>query len=144
MKDVQKQLSDIREKYVCPEKGSAEFAFAFIQSEAVYHFLITDNEALNMLRDYTKRGVQVISPLTLSHKIELIKAGVHAKKLSEDAEKVRNQLISIGQRFRDVDEKWRTFYNTHLKNMGNKADEVDEAYKKLRDEFDRISKLPEE
>jgi len=34
-----------------------------------------------MLRDYIKAGVQVVSPLTLSAKIELIKAGVHAKKL---------------------------------------------------------------
>ncbi len=142
--DVQGHLNKIANDYVCPEKGSAEFAFAYIPSEAVYYFLVSENEAFEMLRDYTKRGVQVVSPLTLSHKVELIKAGVHAKKLSEEAEKVRKQLISISQRFGDIDEKWRVFYNTHLKNMGSKADELDEAYKKLRDEFDRISKLSEE
>ncbi|MDP2730690.1 MAG: DNA recombination protein RmuC [Dehalococcoidales bacterium] len=142
--DVQNHLNKISDDYVCPEKGSAEFAFAYIPSEAVYYFLVSDDEAFEMLRDYTKRGVQVVSPLTLSHKVELIKAGVHAKKLSEDAEKVRKQLISISQRFGDIDEKWRVFYHTHLRNMGSKAEELDEAYKKLRDEFDRISKLSEE
>lgn len=142
--DVQNHLNKISDDYVCPEKGSAEFAFAYIPSEAVYYFLVSDNEAFEMLRDYTKRGVQVVSPLTLSHKVELIKAGVHAKKLSEDAEKVSKQLISVSQRFGDIDEKWRVFYHTHLKNMGSKADELDEAYKKLRSEFDRISKLSEE
>ena len=138
-KDVQTHLSKIAEDYVCPEKGSAEFAFAYIPSEAVYYFLV--NEEFEMLRDYTKRGVQVVSPLTLSHKIELIKAGVHAKKLSEEAESVRNDLNVISQRFSEIDELWRVFYNTHLRNAGERAEELDIAYKKLREEFDRISKM---
>ena len=90
------------------------------------------------------KGVQVVSPLTLSHKIELIKAGVHAKKLSEQAEKVRNDIVKLSRRFSDIDEKWRVFYDTHLRNAGTKAEELDEAYKKLREEFDRISKISEE
>ncbi len=140
--DVQNHLNKIANDYVCPEKGSAEFAFAYIPSEAVYYFLVS--EAFEMLRDYTKRGVQVVSPLTLSHKIELIKAGVHAKKLSEEAEKVKKQLISLSQRFSNIDEKWHLFYDTHFRNAVLRASELDEAYKKLREEFDRISKLSEE
>ncbi|MDI6689949.1 MAG: hypothetical protein QME54_05985, partial [Actinomycetota bacterium] len=99
------------------------------------------NEAFKMLRDYTKKGVQVVSPLTLSHKIELIKAGVYAKKLSEDAEKVRKNLIRLSQRFGEIDEIWQVFYRTHFKNLKDKAEKLDEAYKKLGEEFDRISKI---
>jgi len=138
-KDMQSHLSKIAEDYVCPEEGSAEFAFAYIPSEAVYYFLV--NEEFDMLRDYTKRGVQVVSPLTLCHKIELIKAGVHAKKLSEEAEEVRKDLNIICQRFNEIDELWRVFYNTHLRNAGDRAEELDRAYRKLRDEFDRISRM---
>ena len=138
-KDVKSHLSKIAEDYVCPEKGSAEFAFVYIPSEAVYYFLV--NEEFEMLRDYTKRGVQVVSPLTLSSKIELIKAGVQAKKLSEEAENVRNDLNIISQRFDEIDELWRVFYNMHLRNAGERAEELDRAYKKLREEFDRISRM---
>jgi DNA recombination protein RmuC len=141
-KDVQSHLNKIAEDYVCPERGSAEFAFAYIPSEAVYYFLV--NEEFEMLRDYTKKGVQVVSPLTLSHKIELIKAGVHAKKLSEEAENVRNDLNVISRRFSEIDGLWRVFYGTHLRNAEGKAEELDIAYKKLRDEFDRISKMSKE
>lgn len=141
-RDVQGHLDKISADYVCPEKGSAEFAFAYIPSEGVYYFLA--NEAYQMLRDYTRKGVQVVSPLTLSHKIELIKAGVHAKKLSEDAEKVRKNLLRLSQRFDQIDGIWRVFYSTHFKNLESKAEELDEAYKKLREEFDRISKISEE
>jgi len=138
-RDVQNHLEKIAEDYVCPEKGSAAFAFAYIPSEGVYYFLV--NEQFEMLRDFTKRGVQVVSPLTLSSKIELIKAGVHAKKLSEEAESVRNDLNIISHRFGEIDELWRVFYSTHLRNAGEKAEELDGAYNKLRDEFDRISKM---
>ncbi len=68
--DVRRHLDKIARDYVCPQNGSAEFAFAYIPSESVYYFLVT--EAYDVLREYTKRGVQVVSPLTLSHKIELI------------------------------------------------------------------------
>jgi len=39
---------------------------------------------------------------------------------------------------------WRVFYETHLKNAGRKADELDQAYRKLKEEFHRISELYEE
>jgi DNA recombination protein RmuC len=141
-KDVRTHLNKIAQDYVCPEKGSAEFAFAYIPSEGVYYFLVS--EEFEMLRDFAKRGVQVVSPLTLSHKIELIKAGVLSKKLSEEAESVRNDLNAISQRFNEIDELWRVFYNTHLRNAGDRAEELDRAYSKLRDEFDRISRMSKE
>lgn len=142
IKDVKGHLEKIAGDYVCPEKGSAEFAFAYIPSESVYYFLV--NEAYDMLREYTKKGVQVVSPLTLSHKIELIKAGVHSKKLSENAQQIRNDLLRISQRFNEVDEIWRILYERHFRNTTQQADKLDSAYSKLRDEFDRVSRMSEE
>jgi DNA recombination protein RmuC len=141
-RDVRNHLNKIAQDYVCPDKGSAEFAFAYIPSEGVYYFLVS--EEFEMLRDYARKGVQVVSPLTLCHKVELIKAGVHARKLSEEAENVRNDLSTISQRFNEVDGLWRVFYSTHLRNAGERAEELDRAYKRLRDEFDRVSRMSKE
>lgn len=139
LRDVRGHLDKIAGDYVCPEKGSAEFAFAFLPSESVYYFLVT--EAYDTLRSYTSRGVQAVSPLTLSHKIELIKAGVHARRLSEQAEKIRNDIARLSQRFGEIDKSWQVFYESHLRNATKKAEELDGAYKRLRQEFDRISQL---
>jgi len=139
--DVRRCLDKIAVDYVCPDKGSAEFAFAYIPSESVYYFLLT--EAYEMLLEYGKGGVQVVSPLTFSAKIELIRAGVQAKKLSEKADEVKNDLNRIKRGFNEIDEKWRLLYETHLKNTVDRAADLDKSYKKLRDEFDRISKIPE-
>jgi DNA recombination protein RmuC len=137
--DVRRCLDKIALDYVCPDKGSAEFAFAYIPSESVYYYLLT--EAYDLLLEYGRGGVQVVSPLTLSAKIELIRAGVQAKKLSEQAEDVKNDLLKISRGFAEIDDKWRLLYETHLKNAVDRAADLDRSYKKLRDEFDRISKL---
>ena len=140
--DVKRCLDKVAHDYICPNEGSAEFAFAYIPSESVYFFLVS--EAYEMLRSYAKIGIQVVSPLTLSHKIELIRTGINAKKLSEKAEEVRNGLIGLSYRFNEVDDKWRVFYESHFRNAEAKATELNIVYKNLRDEFDRISKMPED
>ncbi|PKB78504.1 MAG: hypothetical protein BZY88_17985 [SAR202 cluster bacterium Io17-Chloro-G9] len=144
IRDVRGHLSKISDDYVCPEKGSAEFSFAYIPSEGVYYFLLTDSDTYALLHDFTRKGVQVVSPLTLSHKVELIKTGVHALKLSEEAAKVKDELLNLSRRFSAVDNEWRVLYRTHLKNAMGKADDLDEAYTKVREEFDRIANLSEE
>ena len=141
IKDVDVHLLDVAKNYINVDKGSAEFTFAYIPSESVYYFLVTDDSGYNLLKEYTKKGVQVVSPLTLSHKIELIKTGVHARKLSEDAEKVRNEMMRIGEAFKYIDDTWRILYDTHLRNSIRKAEEVDRAYKNMREEFNKIAKL---
>jgi len=139
--DVRRCLDKIADDYVCPDKGSAEFAFAYIPSESVYYFLLS--EAYDMLLEYSKGGVHLVSPLTLSAWIGLIRAGVQAKKLSEQAEEVKNDLLRISRGFNEIDDKWRLLYETHLKNAVDRAADLDKSYKRLRDEFDRISKLPQ-
>ena len=134
---VERQLEKIATDYVRPDAGTADFAFAFIPSEAVYYHLVT--EEYDLLRSFTKRGVQVVSPLTFGQKLELIKADVQAKRLSEQATTIRERLRQLGQRFSTLDDEWGTL-RRHVRNAAGKADDVDRAYDALRDEFDRIER----
>jgi DNA recombination protein RmuC len=142
LRDMRRHLEKVAGDYVCPHLGSAEFAFAYIPSESVYWFLVT--EAYQLLRLFTRRGVQVVSPLTMSHKIELIKAGVHARRLSEQAQAVQDDIIRLGQHFREVDRQWRKLYQTHLKNVVNAAEGLNTSYDRVKGEFDRIASLADE
>jgi len=130
--DVERQLRTIADDYVQPSEGTTDFAFAFIPSESVYYHLV--REEYDLLRGDTKQGVQVVSPLTLGHKLELIKADVQAQQLSEQAEAVLEELEVLGERFDEVIDEWDTLYR-HLRNAKNKADD---AHDRLRAEFDRI------
>ena len=134
-KDVERQLETIADNYVRPSEGTTEFAFAFIPSESVYYHLV--REEYDLLRGHTTQGVQVVSPLTLGHKLELIKADVQARQLSEQAEAVLEQLEVLGERFDEINDEWDTLYH-HLRNAKNRADDVDAAHDRLRAAFDRI------
>ncbi|MDY6770933.1 MAG: DNA recombination protein RmuC [Candidatus Nanohaloarchaea archaeon] len=135
-RDVEQQLEKIASDYVRPEQGTTEFAFAFIPSEAVYHHLVTEEQ--EMLQEFTKRGVQVVSPLTLGHKLELIKADIHARQLSRQAEEVQQQLQQLRSGFESFGEDWETFYR-HVRNAKNKADDVQSRFEELRDRFRSIA-----
>lgn len=136
-RDVETQLEKIADDYVRPEAGTADFAFAFVPAESVYYHLVT--EEYELLRRYTAEGVQVVSPLTFGHKLELIRADVDARRLTEQAEEVRRRLQGLTAAFDEVEAQWETFYG-HLRNAKNRADDVDEAYRRLRTEFDRIDR----
>ena len=137
-RDVESQLEKIATDYVRPAAGTADFAFAFIPSESVYYHLVT--EEYDLLRSFTNRGVQVVSPLTLGHKLELIKADVQARKLSEEAEAVLDRLADLRERFDTLEDEWDTL-ERHIQNAANKADDVDGEYRNLRAAFDRVDGL---
>ena len=132
---VAEQLEKIERDYVAPERGTTDFAFAYIPSESVYYHLLT--EEYDLLRSFTKRGVQVVSPLTFGHKLELLKAGVQAQKLSEEAREILDRLDELGSRFAAVEDEWSTL-ERHISNAHNKAADVDREFARVRNSFDRI------
>ncbi len=133
--DVERQLEKIAEDYVRPDAGTTEFAFAFVPSESVYYHLVTAE--YDLLREYAGEGVQVVSPLTFGQKLELIKADVQARKLSEEAVQIRERLQRLGGRFEEFADEWDTLRG-HVRNASNKAEDVDSAFRSLRTEFDRV------
>lgn len=135
--DVEGQLEKIATDYVRPAAGTTDFAFAFIPSEAVYYHLVSEEH--DLLREFTKRGVQVVSPLTLGHKLELISADVQAAQLSDEAAAVRDRLAELADRFEAVGDEWDTL-RRHVRNAESKADDVDREFDNLRTAFDRIDR----
>jgi len=133
--DVEGQLDKIASDYVRPEAGTAPFAFAFIPSESVYYHLVT--EEYDLLREFTGRGVQVVSPLTLGHKLELIRADVHAQHLSEQAAEIQERLQHMGSAFEDFADDWGIL-QTHIRNAESKAEDVGREFRNLQAEFDRV------
>jgi DNA recombination protein RmuC len=133
--DVEQQLEKIADDYVRPDAGTTEFAFAFVPSESVYYHLVTAE--YDLLREYAGEGVQVVSPLTFGQKLELIKADVQARKLSEEAAEIRERLVRLSGRFEAFADEWETL-RRHVRNASNKAEDVDSSFRSLRTEFDRV------
>jgi len=136
-RSVEKTLDQVADKYVKPEKGTTEFAFAFVPSESVYYHLV-QNE-YDLLEEYVKKGVQVSSPLTLGHKLELVKSDLRMEELTEKAQDVRKELNGLETEFKSFESNWSTFYDSHLSNLTGKADDLNSDFRNLRARFDEIN-----
>ena len=137
-KDVKEHLKKIKKDYIRPEKGTVETAFAFIPSESVYYYLVT--EEFELLRTFSSRGVQVVSPLTLGHKMQLIKADIKSHKLSEKAERIKESLDKISGDIESFEDDWQTFLR-HISNAKNKSEDVDRHFESLKRNFESVSEL---
>lgn len=136
LRDTERHLKKVAEDYVRPDQGTAPFALMFVASESVYYALATHGH--DLLRKYVGLGVQVLSPLLMAHKLEVLRLGLRAMRLNEDARSVLASLQGLAIRFRAVDEAWQVFHATHLRNLTAKAAEIDDAYRRLGLEFRRV------
>lgn len=132
-KDVEKELKKIKKKYIKPDEGTAEIAFAFIPSEAVYYHLIT--EEYNLVREYSAEGVQVVSPLTLGQKLDLIMAGIESQKLSEKAEQIQKNLRGLEDKFESVNDVWSTL-RKQVNNAASNTDKLNRELQELENKFE--------
>ena len=136
-KAVEDTLDQVARKYVRPEDGTTEFAFEFVPSEAVYYYLV--KEEYDLLQEYIQKGVQVSSPLTLGHKLELVKSDLRMEELTERAEEVRNELDSLQSEFTSFEQDWNTFYDSHLSHLTSKADELNSDFRSLKQRFQQVN-----
>ncbi|MFB6158715.1 MAG: DNA recombination protein RmuC [Candidatus Nanohalobium sp.] len=134
---VENTLDQVANKYVKPEKGTTDFAFEFVPSEAVYYYLV--KEEYDLLQKYVKKGVQVSSPLTLGHKLELVKSDLRMEELTERAEEVREELDNLQTEFQNFEQDWNTFYSTHLSHLTSKADDLNSDFRSLKQGFDQVN-----
>jgi DNA recombination protein RmuC len=134
---VENTLDQVAKKYVKPEQGTTEFAFEFVPSEAVYYYLV--KEEYDLLQKYVKKGVQVSSPLTLGHKLELVKSDLRMEELTERAEEVREELDSLQSEFQQFENDWSKFYNSHLSHLTSKADDLNSDFRSLQQKFKQVN-----
>ncbi|RKZ20345.1 hypothetical protein DRQ23_09240 [bacterium] len=141
IKEFRKNLTDhlkkVKEDYVRPESGTTPFALVFIPSEAVYYYIITNE--YEMVMDFARSGVQVVSPLTLSGKLQIIRAGIHAGKLSKEAKRIREDILSLSRDFRELEKNWQILLQ-HIRNASTKSQEVDTGFRRIKEDFRRMEK----
>jgi len=135
LKAFRDHLEKVASDYVQPHHGTAKFALLFVPSEAVYNYLAV--EGSKDLLEFVKRGVQVVSPLLLSHKLQLLSMHIGATKLNERAKEVQGLLQGLKHQFDSLEKVWETF-SKHLRNASSQADALNSQYKSIRQEFDRI------
>ena len=136
--DMTKHVDKIRADYVRPEAGTLPVAYAYLPSEAVYAYLVENEQ--DLLRDAAAKGVVVCSPSTLLASMNLIWTAERAIQIAERAEEIEKNLRRLSGAFEDFGTEWDTL-RKHVQNAHAKMQETHTKYEGLKDRFERTARL---
>jgi DNA recombination protein RmuC len=123
---VKNQISDIRKKYIKPDKGTVEFAIMFIPSEAIYYETIAEKNSLgnpsDLYRFALDNSVVPVSPNTLYAFLQVIVIAVRNIEVIKNAKRLQDML-------KKIEESFRLFFNQY-EEIGKKLESASEAYRK--------------
>ena len=114
-------------------KYPTDLVFMYIPSETVYYTIIKDH--YNLVLSYAERGVQVVSPLTLSHKLQLLKSAIQAKKISEEANKVILDISNLKSYLQTLSQEFSKL-NSHVRKAYNKLPDLEFQISKIKDKLE--------
>ncbi len=137
-KDLKTRIDETA-KYVLPERGTMEFAFMFIPSEAIYYDLLVNavgNVKVNTrdLVEYAFRDKKVIivSPTSFLAYLQTVLQGLKAMQIEEKAKEIKVNIEKLGKHLLSYDE--------FLKKLGNSLNTSVNHYNKAYQEFKKVDK----
>jgi DNA recombination protein RmuC len=136
--DIETHVNKIKTDYVQPGKGTHEFAFMFIPSEGVYHFLI-ENES-KTVRWAATQGVVICSPMTLMANMHMLEIARMAQNMKEAHNEILDTHLRVQKSYGEFEEDWKIL-SKHLLNSLSKHTEVTGKLNLLNIEITALSAL---
>ena len=136
--DVENHVNKIKTDYVQPGKGTHEFAFMFIPSEGVYHFLI-ENES-KTVRWAASQGVVICSPMTLMANMHMLEIARMAQNMTNMHNEILDTHLRVKKSYEEFEEEWKIL-SKHLVNSLGKHTEVSGKINLLNKEISALSAL---
>lgn len=137
-KDLKNRI-DETSKYVLPERGTMEFAFMFIPSEAIYYDLLVNKVGsvkvnTRDLIEYAFRDKKVIivSPTSFLAYLQTVLQGLKAMQIEEKAKEIKINIEKLG--------KHMASYDDFMKKLGNSMSTTVNHYNNAYKEFNKIDK----
>ncbi|MBU4369390.1 DNA recombination protein RmuC [Patescibacteria group bacterium] len=126
-------------KYVQPGKGTFDFAFMFIPSEAIYYDLLIGevggvSVSARDLIEYAFRDKKVIivSPTTFFAYLQMVFQGLQSLQIEEHTKEIQRNIEKLGRHIIQYDE--------FLKRLGNNLETTVNAYNNAHKEFQKMDK----
>jgi DNA recombination protein RmuC len=126
-------------KYIKPEKGTLEFAFMFIPSEAIYYDLLVNKigvvktNTLDLIEyAFRDKKVIIVSPTSFLAYLQTVLQGLRAMQIEESAKDIKSNVEKLGNHILS--------YENFLKKMGNSLGTTVNHYNNAYKEFNKIDK----
>ena len=134
-----KNRIDETSKYILPEKGTMEFAFMFIPSEAIYYDLLINQvgavkvSTRDLLEYATRdRHVIIVSPTSLLAYLQTVLQGLRAMQIEEQTKDIQKRVLEL--------QKHIVNYDSFMQKLGGHMGTAVNAYNTAYKEFKKIDK----
>ncbi|MCR4392349.1 MAG: DNA recombination protein RmuC [Candidatus Acetothermia bacterium] len=140
VRDAQKHVDQIAQKYIRPDEGTADFALMYIPAEGVYHELLTpEGEDLDFLAYAWARRVVPCSPNSFYSYLRSVAMGLKGLALARNVQVLFGELRGIEDLLGQMARELATL-GSHIKNARGKHEELEGM---LRDVQGRLGRLAE-
>jgi DNA recombination protein RmuC len=134
-----KNRIDETSKYVLPERGTMEFAFMFIPSEAIYYDLLVNTVGTVKVntRDlieyaFRDKKVIIVSPTSFLAYLQTVLQGLKAMQIEETAKDIRDNVEKLGKHILS--------YDSFMQKLGGSLATTVGHYNNAYVEFKKIDK----
>ncbi|MDD4902419.1 MAG: DNA recombination protein RmuC [Patescibacteria group bacterium] len=134
-----KNRIDETSKYIKQEKGTMDFAFMFIPSEAIYYDLLINKVGAVKIntRDlieyaFRDKKVIIVSPTSFLAYLQTVLQGLKAMKIEETAKEIQENVEKLGRHL--------VAYDDYFKKLGNSLSTTVNHYNSAYKEFKKVDK----
>ncbi len=140
VRDAQKHVDGISQKYIRPEEGTADFALMYIPAEGVYLELLTPEGDLDFLAYAMGKRVVPCSPNSFYSYLRSVAMGLRGLALARNVQKVFGELRAVEDLLGEVEREVGTL-GSHLRNARGKHEEIERL---VGDAQRRLSRLAQD
>lgn len=134
-----KNRIDETSKYIKPEKGTMEFAFMFIPSEAIYYDLLINKigavkvDTRSMIEyAFRDKHVIIVSPTSFLAYLQTVLQGLRSMQIEESAKEIRSNVEKL--------QKHIVAFDSYYKKLGNSMATTVNHYNAGYKELNKIDK----
>lgn len=137
IRDVEKHVKDIANKYILPSEGTMDFALMYLPSESVYYEVVNQPQLVEFARNHR---VYPVSPTTLYAHLQTILLSFEGKKIESQSKEVFTILRSIKHDHHRL-EKNLNLLSRHLTNAYNQINNTTQSANLIGQKLTSVSSL---
>lgn len=139
IKNAQKHVESIAQKYIKTEEGTTDFALMYIPAEGVFLELLTPEEDLDFLEYAWRHRVFPCSPNSFYSYLRAIAMGLRSVELARDVQALFQEIRAVENAFAKALKEFGTL-GDHLRNAQRRWDEAEKQFKGVQEKLTALAK----
>jgi DNA recombination protein RmuC len=139
IRNAQKHVDTIAQKYIRPEEGTTDFALMYIPAEGVFLELLGPEDDVDFLEYAWERRVFPCSPNSFYSYLRAISMGLRGLELAKDVELMLRELQATESALENALRDFDTLGN-HLRNARSKWEEVEKEFRRVQAQLSALAR----